>query len=879
MQTNSKEKNYRILKLSLLGALITAILFFALTSLANCNPLFGGELYGGDLPDQYLSFFQYYRHLLMGNWNNLGYSFSNGLGGAMAGDIGYYLLSPLNLIVLLFPASQINLALYLIILIKLSFATGAFTWVILKWFNFKYNGYAVFLGLAYGLNAYCITYCANLMWLDGIILLPLVIYFLVNGLQGKSWLPYMILLACAIIFNYYTGYMICIFAVIVFLAYTINYFKNLKHFFELGVKFAFSSLVSGCISAFVTLPTLLNLSSNKLTQTEITENFTINAAATIKHTISRLFIGDILNGMPTVFVGSLVILACLLYFFDFHNSLKERIINIAIGVIFAVSFIVPKVYLFWHGGQKTIAFPYRFVFITIFWVLILAAKELSQFEIKKSQLAIATVIYCILALIMIDERRSFGMPIFYAKISILFIVIICLGLYFFNNKVIRHFLLAIAVLELSINGYLKFKEMSLKSNGFYSSYITYNQKLFKKIPEKYKQDRLSKNYFLNNDRGESYALNYHGAEIFSSNNDPRISDLYNNLGLSAYGYYYFYQTGTVATDALFNIGTSINSDLANQSISPSYVSYGLRDDLKQNPIILKQKNITVYKNPTFPLIFAGDLSNNLKLEPDDPIYNQNLVLNSLTQTKKNILSYSNNVPEIQSKRMRIEKEGEKLLLKRTSTTRPGYVTYTYRNLKPNQVGYLIFNKELENYIDVLSKSRNAKTQTDLQITINNKPVYLLERAEQPIGIQADSNGVVKVKLRLSQQRMSILLTTPKLVNIDKKALQQKVAKAQSRKLKTSVFKENEIKGTITTKKGENLVTTIPYSNGWKAVVDGKKAAFDKTLGVFLGLKLTPGKHTVTLSYAIPGLKIGILISLVGIISLITYRFVRKGKKK
>ena len=879
MQTNFKEKNKSVLKLSFLAALITAILFFVLTSLANCNPLFGGELYGGDLPDQYLSFFQYYRHLLLGNWNNLGYSFSNGLGGAMAGDIGYYLLSPLNLIVLLLPASHIDLALYLIILIKLSLATGTFTWVILKWFNFKYKGYAVFLGLAYGLNAYCITYCANLMWLDGVILLPLVTYFLVNGLQGKSWIPYMVLLACAIIFNYYTGYMICIFVVIVFFAYTINYFKSFKNFVVLGIKFAFSSLVSGCISAFVTLPTLLNLSSNKLTQTEITEGFTINATDTIKHTISRLFIGDILNGMPTVFVGSLVILAFLLYFFDFHNSLKERIINIAIGVIFVVSFIVPNVYLFWHGGQKTIAFPYRFVFITIFWALILAAKELSQFEIKKSQLAIATVIYCILALIMIDERRSFGMPIFYAKISILFIVIICLGIYFFNNKVIRHFLLAIAVLELSINGYLKFKEMGIKSNGIYSSYITYNQKLFEKIPEKYKQDRLAKNYFLNNDRGESYALNYRGAEIFTSNNDPRISDLFSNLGLSAFGYYYFYQTGTVATDALFNIGTSVNSNLANQSISPSYVSYGLRDDLKQNPTILKQKNITVYKNPTFPLVFAGNLSNDLKFKPDDPIYNQNMVLNSLTQTKRDILSYSDNIPEIQSKRIKITKQWNRLLLKRTSHTKAGYVTYTYRNLKPNQVGYLIFDKKLETYVDVLSKYSNAKTQTDLQITINNKPIYIQPLVNQPIGIQADNNGEVKVKVKLSQLRTSILFTTPKLVNINKKALQQKVTKAQSQKLKTTIFKENEIKGTITTKKGENLVTTIPYSNGWKAVVDGKRVAFDKTLGVFLGVKLTPGKHTVTLSYAIPGLKTGILISLVGIASLITYGFVRKGKKK
>lgn len=72
---------------------------FLLSTLTDCNPIFGGVLYSGDLPNQYLSFFQYYRHLMLGNWSSAGFSFLNGLGGDMAGNIGYYLLSPLNFIV------------------------------------------------------------------------------------------------------------------------------------------------------------------------------------------------------------------------------------------------------------------------------------------------------------------------------------------------------------------------------------------------------------------------------------------------------------------------------------------------------------------------------------------------------------------------------------------------------------------------------------------------------------------------------------------------------------------------------------------------------------------------------------------------------------
>ncbi len=66
----------------------------------------------------------------------LGILFSNGLGGDMAGNIAYYVLSPLNFIVFLFPANKINIAVYVIILLKLGLMSGTFTWLILKWFNF-----------------------------------------------------------------------------------------------------------------------------------------------------------------------------------------------------------------------------------------------------------------------------------------------------------------------------------------------------------------------------------------------------------------------------------------------------------------------------------------------------------------------------------------------------------------------------------------------------------------------------------------------------------------------------------------------------------------------------------------------------------------------
>ena len=58
--------------------------------------------------------------------------------------------------------------------------------------------------------------------------------------------------------------------------------------------------------------------------------------------------------------------------------------------------------------------------------------------------------------------------------------------------------------------------------------------------------------------------------------------------------------------------------------------------------------------------------------------------------------------------------------------------------------------------------------------------------------------------------------------------------------------------------------TIPYSNGWSAYVDGKKAEMIKTNLMYSGLILSPGYHEIELVYHTPGLRIGFMISLIGV---------------
>lgn len=84
------------------------------------------------------------------------------------------------------------------------------------------------------------------------------------------------------------------------------------------------------------------------------------------------------------------------------------------------------------------------------------------------------------------------------------------------------------------------------------------------------------------------------------------------------------------------------------------------------------------------------------------------------------------------------------------------------------------------------------------------------------------------------------------------------------------FYDNGIKGNITLNKDKLLCMSVPYSNGWTAYVDGKKAEIIKTNKMCIGLMLSEGEHSVELKYQMPMFKVGAAVSVFGIVILAAY---------
>ena len=176
---------------------------------------FGGEsVLVLDLNAQYVYFFGALRRVLYGD-ASLFYSFSRALGGEFLGIFAYYLASPLSLLVALFPADNILDALLVIFTLKCGLCSVTLAYY-LEAHGIGTKPARIIFGALYALSGYGMIYQHNTMWIDCMMLLPLVALGIEKLISEKKYKLFTLSLGLAIFTNFYIGYMMCIFCFIYF---------------------------------------------------------------------------------------------------------------------------------------------------------------------------------------------------------------------------------------------------------------------------------------------------------------------------------------------------------------------------------------------------------------------------------------------------------------------------------------------------------------------------------------------------------------------------------------------------------------------------------------------------------------------------------------
>ena len=89
---------------------------------------------------------------------------------------------------------------------------------------------------------------------------------------------------------------------------------------------------------------------------------------------------------------------------------------------------------------------------------------------------------------------------------------------------------------------------------------------------------------------------------------------------------------------------------------------------------------------------------------------------------------------------------------------------------------------------------------------------------------------------------------------------------------TDKSNDRKITGTITAEDGQIMMTSIPDQPGWTVKVDGKKVDQVAIADAMIGVPLSAGEHTVTMTYTPPGWWIGMGTLAGGIVLIVIFWF-------
>lgn len=563
-------------------------------------PFKDNTLFIMDMHEQFMNFYASLRYTFQGD-NSIFYSWSRSLGGNYIGLYAYY-LDPLCWLTIFFPIDKLYAGILLLTLLRVGLSGLTFSAFLSHlwekhhhiaekdpnapqsrmWFRFILLPLAV----CYALNSYNMTYSLSPMWMNGVILLPLVLLGVEYLLEGKRGGVYLLALTSSFLFNYYTGYMVGLFTALylVFRLAALLSRQTIKYYAGVALRFTVTTLFAIGISAPLLLPTIKDLASGKLTSNQYQPDsiayFPLRALlGQLKNGTYHSITGD---GMPLIYCGYLILPLVLLFFLSRRLNLREKLGALVVSVILICSFYFAALNYIWHGFLEPTGFPYRYSFVFIFFMLYLAARSLCALPIDR--------------LPSVWQRK----PVFEA----LFVLF-----------------LGIVSIDMGLNGY--FIIYALEDQYDYDT-ISYYHAGLERIQPLVEQIqaaddgfyRINQNYEYS--KNDAMLLGYNGMSHYSSTFNQSVNSLTQKLGMAQASIWNSGYGSTPLTDSLL----SVKYTLSNSSVPDFYSKWG------EAPC----GTASYYNQYALPIAYSAPLASEIDLSLADPFENQNSLLNAIAAT-------------------------------------------------------------------------------------------------------------------------------------------------------------------------------------------------------------------------------------------------------
>lgn len=859
-----------------------------------------------DMKSEYVAYMSNLKYILENGGSSI-YSTSKVFGGDYMSIYTFYLASPFNLFIVFCEYEAIPLFFVWSSIFKMSFA--ALNMYLFARLSRRFSYSNIIPAIGYGLISYSFIYMSNYMWLDGVMILPLVILGL-HYLKDKKhlWL-YPLALGYSLLTSWYIGFMICVFVVFYFFVLFFNDFKlkNKANYLFL-LRFAVLSLLGGMISAVWWFTAFIHLSGTKgTTAFPNFYNFSISMflSGFLENNYSSPSLITQYHSYISMFVGMVPLVFAITYFFNGKFTLKERLLYLGLFLVYFVCSMNSVLTALLHGGREPTWFPGRYSFVIGFLVCVLASKSLDEAHELKPIYYLAPLVMGIITLFIVAKVKHSDRLLYYpiSVIScVLYFSTILAGVgysffsyYTFDNKVLTFIkkysigFLALLVIFESLSSY-RGADKVISTNASDAQFTAYSTFLkdtnyiqsFDALKTYDKENGNSPFYRMeatfnrpgnyNNIDNNPMFYNYSGLSNFSSSSKKEVESYLLKVGFHYNGFFAKYDGGsTYAMNSLFGIKYLVEDHKAAFNIHPYFLDYNTFNKIDIN----EPNGLSFYQNDyATSLAFQSDKTsshfiNEGRSLSDSYVYwfdkfeYQNSMFRTLDRSLQKDVFYPLRIRRIDTSIPYTEDEGG---------------LRTYQNVKSGDTISIAFEVPIEGYNYPLYFSEKDYNG-EITYRIDSKKYEINTYWHKGIYSFPDNETHFHtLDIRFNRDYSSIKLR-PELYYENTDITKEYLTSAKKDELVVDKISSTLTKYIfdghvdLSSTANKDLVFTIPYEKEIHVKVDGKEVEVYKKYNIFSAIDLSSlevGNHKVSIYYDDGAMKVGYVMAGVGFVLLVPF---------
>ena len=774
-----------------------------------------------DLVFQYVDFFAWFKRVLAGQ-ESVFYSTACGLGANTWGLYSYYLASPFNLLLPFFDEAHLTLFVFVADALKLGCMQLAAMFYLRRRFDVG-RGWSGVLALGYTWCLWTATNLRNPMWLDALILLPLLMWAVWELVRRGRWVPLCLLTTADVVCCWYTAYMTVLFLILVAIlewwcAECRDESGEHVPLWRLALRFARPMLLALVLCAWTFVPTVMAmLESGGVEETSLLgiiqgilgagsplemamKLFTTKPGCFVRGFVPALY--DFLRPVPQFYCG-VVLMGCFAGFFV-SRHVTERVkggLGVLVAVILA-SILLTPLQAIWCGFRAPTGF-YSRVCVFVAPVLMWAAGWLWQAES--------------------------GAPSGTSRLA---------GL--LGSRVALGTVCAFVIADLTLGAALAWRTLYCGySQEYHDGYVAQSAQQISDLEElgggTWRADRtFTRAGFaaLNDEMGRGYM----GISSYSSAHNQDALDFLSALGYSKPGQISVrYAAPVLSSDALLGVryvcsqqpvaGETLLEDVSQVSGGSAY----------ENPYALG-----------LGYLVSGDATS-AALEGGNPFERQNELASALVGPEVKLFR-----PAVATEA--VADEGTRAW---DVTVPAGCLGYAYADVPSGYVDGVMLD------VDGVSQQEGWRFQQTL------RPFSAVEGGEP---------GVHRIVMSGIDNKKAVPLEDASCTfyYLDLNALQSLTDELGAHQATFDSFSGSGISGTVTADSDGWLMVSVPHEAGWTVTVNGAQVETRGAFGDALTLvPVAAGENRFEMTFVSPGFVPGCVVSAAGVLGLAAWAFWRR----